>query len=452
MHDNGAWVLNEFEGLDLGDARLNRRAACVAAGMLERPDKSIPRQAGTVSAAKATYRLLANERVTRRGLQLPHQHATLGRAERTEGPVLFLQDTSTLSFNQRDEVDGLGPVNTRDTPGQGFLIHNCLAVSTQGEVLGLANQQCWARPKGIVRKDVEPRTERARRENRESQVWIENLRQLGPVPGGQNWVCVADRGSDIYEYWLEAAEMGWRTLSRVFIDRKLASQMGAYLMDAIREQPSAAEFEVHERSRPGRAARTLHLSVAWTNVTVRAPRKRDDLLKQPPLGTGVVRCWDATAEVEWLLVTNWPVTTAEEAREVVAWYAMRWTIEEYHKCLKSGMAYEHSQLESFEALERLMGLHSVLATRLLQLVRAQAKSPDALATESVDEDFVKVLCLRRKLPLKTLTLHQFYRETAKMGGFLGRKGDGSPGWKTLWGGYLELCRLVEGFRLARTCG
>jgi len=36
---------------------------------------------------------------------------------------------------------------------------------------------------------------------------------------------------------------------------------------------------------------------------------------------------------------------------------------------------------------------------------------------------------------------------ACLGGFLARKGDGSPGWKTIWQGWHKLATMVEGVRL-----
>ena len=36
---------------------------------------------------------------------------------------------------------------------------------------------------------------------------------------------------------------------------------------------------------------------------------------------------------------------------------------------------------------------------------------------------------------------------ARLGGFKARKGDGSPGWKTIWKGWHKLMTMVEGVRL-----
>ena len=47
----------------------------------------------------------------------------------------------------------------------------------------------------------------------------------------------------------------------------------------------------------------------------------------------------------------------------------------------------------------------------------------------------------------TMTVDDFWIEGAHMGGYLARKGDGPPGWKTLWKGWLHLHVLLEGVHL-----
>ena len=45
------------------------------------------------------------------------------------------------------------------------------------------------------------------------------------------------------------------------------------------------------------------------------------------------------------------------------------------------------------------------------------------------------------------------RRLAGLGGFLGRKGDGVPGWITLWRGVSKLLLLIEGRQLGhKKCG
>ena len=42
------------------------------------------------------------------------------------------------------------------------------------------------------------------------------------------------------------------------------------------------------------------------------------------------------------------------------------------------------------------------------------------------------------------TARDFVRVVAELGGFLGRQGDGEPGWQTLWRGYQRLQDIVLG--------
>jgi hypothetical protein len=42
------------------------------------------------------------------------------------------------------------------------------------------------------------------------------------------------------------------------------------------------------------------------------------------------------------------------------------------------------------------------------------------------------------------SVRRFYRELAGLGGFLGRKGDGEPGWITLWRGWEKLHWMLRG--------
>ncbi len=64
-----------------------------------------------------------------------------------------------------------------------------------------------------------------------------------------------------------------------------------------------------------------------------------------PMVVTVVRTWEAEAPegveaLEWLLLTSVAVGNEEQAWERVAWYRMRWIVEDYHQCLKTGCQIE----------------------------------------------------------------------------------------------------------------
>ena len=151
--------------------------------------------------------------------------------------------------------------------------------------------------------------------------------------------------------------------------------------------------------------------------------------------------------MQWLLLTSEQVETAADAQRIVDWYGLRWWCEDYHKCLKSGCSVQRAHLDEADDIRRLLGVLAPVAVRLLQLRQAARLTPDTPAEEVVEPLMLRVLCLYQKLPTTKMTIREFLRQVAQLGGFLGRKSDGEPGWQTLWAGYEKLTGLTEGARL-----
>jgi Transposase DNA-binding len=102
MHDEpGAWVDEEFETLDLGDARRDRRAKELMKRFATRPTASIPGACDGWAETMGAYRFLGNERIEWRDMMQPHWHLTSERM--SELPVVpCIADTTELNFNGRD--------------------------------------------------------------------------------------------------------------------------------------------------------------------------------------------------------------------------------------------------------------------------------------------------------------------------------------------------------------
>jgi hypothetical protein len=113
---------------------------------------------------------------------------------------------------------------------------------------------------------------------------------------------------------------------------------------------------------------------------------------------------------------------------------------------------EDSQLRQGAALPQLLGLLSIVAVRLLQVESAARSVPDLPAAGVVDAQLLEFACQLSHLESASMTVYQFWREVARYGGFLGRKGDGEPGWQTLWRGWQYLCPRFEGYLLGKQCG
>jgi Transposase Tn5 dimerisation domain len=198
-------------------------------------------------------------------------------------------------------------------------------------------------------------------------------------------------------------------------------------------------------------ARTARLSISLRAATLRPPAHSRH---KPPLSVWIIRVWEADPPpevdepLEWILLTSMPTLTVADAWERVEWYTCRWVVEDYHQCLKTGCSLEQRHLQTYDGLVRLLGFLALIAVRLLQLRELARLEPERLATEALPRDLVRVVAQLADVPAEALTLGSFWRTVALQGGHQGRKGDGPPGWKTLWRGWLDIQLLLEGVHLA----
>jgi hypothetical protein len=124
----------------------------------------------------------------------------------------------------------------------------------------------------------------------------------------------------------------------------------------------------------------------------------------------------------------------------VGWYAKRWLVEEYHKSLKTGCRMEKRQLRSAAGIKRLLGFLGIVAVRVLQLREVSRNTPEVPAIEAVPELMVKLVAGRLEIS-ESMSFGEFWRNVARVGGFIGRKSDGDPGWQTLWKGWLRVLEM-----------
>ena len=153
--------------------------------------------------------------------------------------------------------------------------------------------------------------------------------------------------------------------------------------------------------------------------------------------------------IKWVLLTSLAASSFKAAYQVIEDYECRWMIEEYHKVLKTGCRIEAHQLTTQSRLEALIGVITVVGTRLLALKYVGRNQPEARATSHVPASWLRVLkATNPKLAVSQMTVYTFFRELAKLGGFLARTSDGEPGWETTWRGLKKLQLLLAGMRLA----
>jgi hypothetical protein len=451
MQTAGEWAMQQWASVDLGDARLKRRAVHIGTQIATHPDWSLPNQMGDPSSLKAAYRFLNHRFIRREQLQAPHRAATLASA-RAQALVLLVSDVTELDYSAHRNTTGLGPIGNG---GQhGLLVHSTLAIVPRPrQILGLACQQV------VLRVPDRRRNTGSWARTPEGLVWRQAVEILGPAPAGATWVHVSDRGSDIYEYLAACQLQGVDCLVRAGKNRYLQAPADGpppeKLLDYARRLAAAPASTFHLRlpARHPQPAREAELVLAWAPVDIPPPRYAPPVIRHlPPLALHVVRVWEAAPPagvkpLEWILLSSQPVTDLAGAHEKVDWYTARWLSEDFHQCLKTGCRVEASQLDDGHDLERLLGFLAPVAIRLLQLRQTARDTPDLPAVAVIEPLMVQVLAARQKLDPAQLTLALFWRAVARLGGHQDRRRDGPPGWRTLWRGWRYLSDLTEGARL-----
>ncbi len=438
---------------DLGDKRLNQRAARIVRAALDHAGDSIPTAAGSLAAADATYRFFDNPNVVPSDLDDAHTRATVDRSAHYPGVLPVAQDTTDADFTSPARNGRLGQL--AHAKHFGFFVHSALALTADGLPLGLLHQHVWMRSPDERGK----RQERRRKEtaDKESQRRLDaEAACIAVLPADRTVVMIADRECDFYDYFAVERRPGRHVLIRAKPRRRIAGSK-ELLGAATRAGAVQGTLTIHVPRKDGQPERRATPAVRYGAFALQPPstHPRRQELPTLPLRTVLVEEVNPPGGVkplQWLLLTTLPIDNFADAERLVRWYTYRWRIERYHFTLKSGCRLEELQLETAERLRRALALYAMVAARLLHLTYLARQDAEAPCEPAVSAEEWEVLWRHFRpdeaLPLQPPTLRQALRWIGRLGGFLARKRDGNPGVKVLWRGLRQLQAMLIGFRLA----
>jgi hypothetical protein len=453
------WSEQQFGGCELGDKRRTKRMVKFAAQAAAKPDASTPKQTERWADCKAAYRLFEQEEVTFDAVIAPHCARS-----RAVGPGIWLviNDTTDIDFGYDRQLERVGRVGGGQA--RGFYLHTAMIISPESaELVGLAAQDLYARPLKKVKRVST--AQRKKKRARETDVWGRVIDRVGQAPEGARFVHVCDRGADNFEVYchLLQQQAGWviraAQLTRVVYDEQGSERS---LDEVLQNQRPIGSYELQVRANKDQPSRTARIEIRQARIRMPRPQSgvsryvRDSGITEIPMDAVEAREVQPPPGVEplrWVLLTSESAQNLNNAWRVVEWYEKRPLIEEYHKCLKTGCRVEDRQYQSGDRLAPVIGLLSVLAVRLLQLKMVSRKEPEQPAERVVPKTWLRALplLLKKRSPIKTV--REFFRGLASLGGFLGRKGDGEPGWQTIWGGLETLLLCLRGAEtLTKKCG
>lgn len=446
---------------EFGDCRRARVGRDFLAALVGEQTTCLRKLGGSRAGEVRFGRFLRNREVT-----MSEMLAEAGRAtgERVGGRhILAIQDTTELNFSaHRRRKQGFGTVgNGVDI---GLFMHPVVAVdAATGGIVGLAGAT------------VLNRTERARAPRRkrplsdkESRRWLDGAETAGRVLCGARLITVvADRESDIYEEF-SRRPANVELLTRAAQDRALED--GGRLFETCAAMPTRQRFVIDVAAKGSRPARQATVALAFGEVTIKRPRNgaAPTLPATLRLDVVVVREIappDGAVPVRWVLLTTHQVASTAQARRILAWYRLRWIIEQVFRTLKGqGFAIEDSQIVDAATLAKLATTALIAAVRVMQLVRGRdgrtgQSLTDAFAAE--DEVLIEALVSRlegntekQKNPHPCGSLARAAWVIGRLGGWSGYSGGGykPPGPKTMYDGLVKFNAIKQGWGLAPTTG
>jgi len=457
--DVSLWAAQQFGTCALGDKRRTKRLVKLATQVATKPDAATPEQTENWADCKATYRLADRNEVTFDAVIAPHCELT--RAVEP-GTWLVINDTTEINFGRDRDLFGVGRVGSNQ--GRGFFLHTAMIVGAESEeIIGLAAQELYLRPLKKVKRVTSAK--RKKKLKRETDVWGRVIDRVGRPPEKARFIHVCDRGADNFDVFCHLLEQhdSW-VIRAAQLKRRVRDDANreCTLEDALCGRAVLGSYELQVPTNEDQPARKAHMEVRYARITMPRPKTgisryvRDCGIEEIPMGvleTREVNPPRGVTPMRWLLLTAEQVRGFADAWQVIAYYEKRPLVEEYHKCLKTGCSVEARQYRTGDRMAPIIGLLSVVAVRLLQLKIVARQEPDRPAAKVVPTNWLASLPRLLKRPKPVVTVRDFFRGLASLGGFLGRKSDGEPGWQTVWRGLETLLQCLRGAEaLGKKCG
>ena len=412
------------------------RGAALLRGMLCARNVCLRRMArGLWSAQMRFWRFVSNPRVTLERLIEGWSEQT--RAAASGRHVLAIQDTSEIKFSTtEDDRRGLGRIKKGNV--YGVLLHAMIGVDADtGSCLGLVGGQVWTRED----ESKAPHAQRAL-DDKESRRWVVTAEQAKEVLVQARTITVVnDREGDFYAHWARTPGDNIHLLSRVMHDHGLVK--GGTLRKAVKHVAFCAKAVIELPKRINRRARKAHLSLRFGAVVLKRPRNTVEEYLPESVAVNFVEVVElhppkGAEPVHWLLLTTHAVASTDDAWQIVAWYKLRWVIEQLFRSMKSqGLQIEDSQLQTADRLKKLVAIATKAAAIVIQLVQARdgrdtLPANFAFASEEIEaiEALNKTLQGKTKLqknPHRRKTLAWAAWVIAKLGGWSGYASHKPPG-------------------------
>ena len=421
----GDWARDTFGGAVLGDVRRTERLVAMAAGAASNPAGKVTQVFSTSADREGAFRLLENDDV--RSARVSDAVFDASAQMCAEKSFVFVAvDQTSLTLSDRKKRRELGRVGPA-FPTRGLHVMSALAVDPDGATVGLIEQCWWARTGKVREKKCRSYSRHYRK--KETRHWVDVLsaseqRMRESAPQSRAWYQL-DRGADCWPVLQFATQENLLITVRSAYDRRLLGPDGGrlYLRHALKKQPILGYYSIHVPAGPKRPARIARIAVRAMSVTVNARVTVGNRRYFMPFNAVFAQEVDYRGKdrISWILLTTAPAKTFVEARLVIAGYATRWKVEEFHRAWKTGLCrVEDNQLQSRNAILKWATILAAVAARALRLAKLIRTTPDIPAADEFTEyeiDAAFLLLKKKRDRRRQLSLAQVLDLVADIGGF-----------------------------------
>lgn len=470
-----SWAVEEFGHAVLGDARRNARLVAMAERLGVHAHGKLTTAFAVDAERQAAYRWIENPSILQESLA---DAAGVACARRGAAfPFIIVPvDKTSATLTDPLGLKGFGAVGPSNREARGVHALSALGVSPEGETLGVMAQRMWMRPPPRPRRRRKrTKRERKRHQNRrkaacrkrrteqkETQHWIDVIgasgRRCEEQAGATRCWFQLDREGDAGPILTALQASGHCWTVRAARNRRVLRPGGgtSYLRTELERRPWLGSVWLDVAPGPNRTARRALLLVHSMEVVLdlrdRRTSRRTKLQVQAVWATEVGTCPPGDRPLDWLLLTNRPARTLEEAQQVLDAYATRWRIEEVHRTWKNGGCHvEASQLHSEAAVTKWATLLFSVAARIERLKTLARASPDQPASVELSAYELRALLLLKRRQKKRTevvpdgmpSIGQAVRWLADLGGYTGKSSGGPPGSVTIGRGFARVLDAAE---------
>jgi len=440
--------------LNLHDKRLNRRAKNILKTLQNKLCSCIRRLFNESREARQAYDFFSNPKVSSEKLLSSHYCQTVERIKSSNSKyILALQDQMYLNFTNHEAKIDLGKIGkTGDTIQYGIIQHSVLCVNDVNEPMGLLDVNHF----DYSDFDVSKHRDKRSLKNKANIVWVSSLERMRERLGNtdQRIITVADREGDFYEFFHPLIQNNEEFVIRCQHDRKLGKHYkkeNQKLREYLKDIPFKGTMNIKIQDTKTREIKKVTLLLKASTIDIPVPKKfnQKETAKHnyTPIRLNVVMAYNE--DYQWILLTNLPIETITQIKEVVKIYKSRWHIEDYHKVLKTGYQVDEIYLHSSkEAIKNLLVLASISGCRLYWLIYIGRTEVSVKADKLFEEFEWKSLYVYfgEPIPKESPTIAQAVLMIARLGGYKHSKHSSPPGIKSMWIGYQQLSVAAQVYR------